>query len=90
MKVGIRQLKSQLSSYLREIRQGATILVYDRDELVAEIHRPQEAGENSVLRSLAAAGEVTLPSARKEEIGSSPVRVQAEIVQDLIDAGRAE
>jgi len=38
--VGIRQLKNQLSRYLRMVREGETVLVTDRDEVVAEIHRP--------------------------------------------------
>lgn len=35
--VGIKQLKSRLSEYVRLARSGETILVSDRDEVVAEL-----------------------------------------------------
>jgi hypothetical protein len=38
--VGIRVLKNQLSKYIGLVQQGETILVTDRDEVVAEIRRP--------------------------------------------------
>ena len=38
--VGIKALKDNLSKYIRMVREGETILVTDRDEVVAEIHRP--------------------------------------------------
>lgn len=39
--VGIKQLKSQLSAYVRLARAGETILVSDRDEVVAELGPPR-------------------------------------------------
>lgn len=46
--VGIKQLKSRLSEYVRLARAGETILVSDRDEVVAELgparHQPPEPG----------------------------------------------
>ncbi len=38
--VGTKALKDNLSKYLRMVREGETILVTDRDEVIAEIHRP--------------------------------------------------
>jgi antitoxin (DNA-binding transcriptional repressor) of toxin-antitoxin stability system len=38
--VGIKVLKNNLSRYLRDVRAGETVLVTDRDEVIAEIHRP--------------------------------------------------
>lgn len=38
--VGTKVLKDNLSKYLRMVREGETILVADRDEVIAEIHRP--------------------------------------------------
>lgn len=35
--VGIRELKDNLSSYLKTVRKGETVLVTDRGEAVAEI-----------------------------------------------------
>jgi antitoxin (DNA-binding transcriptional repressor) of toxin-antitoxin stability system len=38
--VGVKVLKDNLSKYLRMVRQGETILVTDRDEVIAEIRQP--------------------------------------------------
>ncbi len=35
--VGVKQLKSRFSEYLRLVRQGETVLVTDRDEVVTEL-----------------------------------------------------
>ena len=60
----MRQLKSRLSEYLRAVRQGATFLVTDRDQVVAELRPPvprpaPREGPDQALDNLAAAGEVT-------------------------------
>jgi len=70
--VGVKQLKAKLSEYLRLVRAGETILVTDRDEVVAEMRpatRHAHPGEDldQLLDALAAAGEITrasLPKAR--------------------------
>lgn len=41
--VGIKALKNELSRYVQMARQGEIILVLDRDEVVAELRRPQTA-----------------------------------------------
>ena len=92
--VGIRQLKARLSEYLRLVRGGETILVTDRDEVVAEL-RPARAGRTpsedllTLLDSLADAGIVTLPSLPKagwtwqpKSLGLEPAAV-ADILDDL-------
>ena len=89
-KVGIRKLKSSLSSYLREVRAGATILVLDRDECIAEISQPRAPSENPVLQAWAAAGEVVLPKRKKMALGRSPVVVNIPIVEKILDAERGE
>ena len=38
--VGIKDLKNNLSKYLRLVREGELIYVADRDEIIAEIHKP--------------------------------------------------
>ena len=38
--VGIKVLKDNLSKYLKLVQAGETVLVTDRDEVVAEIHTP--------------------------------------------------
>src|ERR1019366_1949742 len=38
--VGVKNLKNNLSRYLREVQAGEIVWVTDRDEVIAEIHRP--------------------------------------------------
>src|SRR5437899_11262830 len=68
--VGVKQLKARLSEYLRLVKTGETVLITDRDEVVAELRpaRRQSARGLSVedeLQILADAGEVTRPSLPK-------------------------
>lgn len=39
-RVGVRDLRANLSGLLRKVRRGATVIVMSRDEVVAEIHPP--------------------------------------------------
>jgi antitoxin (DNA-binding transcriptional repressor) of toxin-antitoxin stability system len=70
--VGVKQLKSRLSEYLRLVRNGESVLVTDRDEVVAELrpaHRPHRAvgSLDQLLDSLAERGEVTRASLPKRK-----------------------
>jgi antitoxin (DNA-binding transcriptional repressor) of toxin-antitoxin stability system len=62
--VGVKQLKARLSEYLRFVKGGETILVTDRNDVIAELRparrhlRPADALED-VLDALAEEGEVT-------------------------------
>jgi antitoxin (DNA-binding transcriptional repressor) of toxin-antitoxin stability system len=62
--VGIRELKSKLSEYLREVRAGEVFLVTDRDRVVAELRPPRADvppppdSLGAALDSLAAGGDV--------------------------------
>jgi prevent-host-death family protein len=62
--VGVKQLKARLSEYLRVVRAGETVLVTDRDEVVAELRtaRPRAASPQSleeILDSLSERGDLT-------------------------------
>jgi antitoxin (DNA-binding transcriptional repressor) of toxin-antitoxin stability system len=62
--VGIKQLKARLSEYVRLAKAGQTVLITERDEVVAELRPVRRqisvAGSlEDVLDALAAAGEVT-------------------------------
>ena len=68
--VGVKQLKARLSEYIRLVKAGETILVTDRDEVVAELRparrqRRVEESREDLLESLAEAGEVTRASVPK-------------------------
>ncbi len=68
--VGVKQLKSRLSEYLRLVRSGETVLVTDRDEVVAELRPtrrqtvPAESPDE-LLDALAERGELTRASLPK-------------------------
>ena len=69
--VGVKQLKTRLSEYLRMVRNGETVLVTDRDEVVAELrpanrrrHAPDSTEE--ILELAAERGEYTPPSIPRE------------------------
>ena len=69
--VGVKQLKARLSEYLRLTKAGETVLVTERDEVIAELRpaRRQSAPTteiDDVLDELAAAGHITRASQPKE------------------------
>lgn len=70
--VGSRELKTRLGAYLRRVRSGATLVVTDRGEAVAELRpistaaSPEEAG----LIALEALGVLT----RKTRAGLAAFR----------------
>ncbi|MBS0989343.1 prevent-host-death protein [Acetobacter okinawensis] len=39
-KIGVREFRGNLTAYLRQVRQGSTILVTSHDEVVAELRPP--------------------------------------------------
>ncbi len=41
--VGVRELKAQLSRYLRDVQAGETVLVTDRGRVIAELRKPGSA-----------------------------------------------
>lgn len=62
--VGIKQLKAKLSEYIRLAKAGETVLVTERDEVVAELRparrqTPVRERFEDVLEALSASGEVT-------------------------------
>ena len=69
--VGVKQLKARLSEYLRLTKAGETVLVTERDEVIAELRpaRRQSAPAteiDDVLDELATAGHITRASLPKE------------------------
>ncbi len=48
--VGIKNLKNNLSRYLNLVREGEIVYVTDRDEIIAEIHKPVSAPTRVISR----------------------------------------
>jgi antitoxin (DNA-binding transcriptional repressor) of toxin-antitoxin stability system len=68
--VGVKELKARLSEYLRLVKGGETILVTERNDVVAELRPTRRAlaapGElEDVLDALASEGEIIRASAPK-------------------------
>ncbi len=68
--VGVKKLKAKLSEYLRAVRAGETLLVTDRDEVIAEIRPvsgrlPPRNDLEEVLEGLAESGELQRARTRK-------------------------
>jgi len=95
--VGVKQLKSRLSEYLRLVRGGETVLVTDRDEVVAELKPTRRRLEVSdtldeLLESLAERGEITRASLRKRrnKWSAKGLGLAAGSAQGLLDEIRSD
>lgn len=94
---GVRDLKTHLSRYLRDVAGGEVVLVTDRGRVAAELRPPGE-GERSLahedLRYRRLVGRVILRSAAAPgtfELRATPrVRLARGTSQALLDAERWE
>ena len=67
--VGLKVLKNKLSEYIRLVAGGETVLVTDRDRVVAEIRPPHATGpytSDAALGDLMRRGLLTPPMAVRE------------------------
>lgn len=94
--VGVRELKANLSRYLREVRGGEVVLVTDRGTVVAELRAPgvasPETPYESGLRRLAAGGALLIGERRRRPnvYPPSPLRAPDGTARRLIDEDRGE
>ena len=83
--VGIKVLKNKLSEYVRLAEQGETVLVTDRDRVVAELSPPHKSRSPMVADALLAEavrkGWITPPSMPLE---GPPPRKPLMSVRDLV------
>lgn len=92
--VGIKTLKNRLSEYIRRVARGETVLVTDRDRVVAELIPPR-AGRavelaDALLADAVRQGWLTPPVAGPGLVPPrQPVMKVAELLQGLA-ADRAE
>lgn len=94
-RVGIRELKNNLSAYLREVRRGERFLVSDRDKVVAELHEPEATygralPADPILQEWVRRGVVVPPSRDKGPLPQSPVRLEEGTAKRLLDEDRGE
>ncbi|MCA1732019.1 MAG: type II toxin-antitoxin system Phd/YefM family antitoxin [Acidobacteria bacterium] len=85
--VGIKVLKNKLSEYIRLVSQGETVLVTDRDRVVAEIISPRpgraETLDDAVLAEAVRNGWLTPPIARGPLPPRKPTAPLSEILEEL-------
>lgn len=68
----MKNLKARLSEHLRAVKAGETILVTERDEVIAQLGPPHaglhhlEGSLSAALESLGEAGELVLPALPKQ------------------------
>jgi antitoxin (DNA-binding transcriptional repressor) of toxin-antitoxin stability system len=87
-KATISELKSRLSAYLKKVRAGHTVLIFDRDQPIARLERVvAETGGEDRLTRLERAGLVrraTRPLAIKTLRGAAP-KPRASVVEALVE-----
>jgi antitoxin (DNA-binding transcriptional repressor) of toxin-antitoxin stability system len=91
--VGIKELKNRLSEYVRLAAGGETVLVTDRDRVVAEIGPPQ-AGRSAqpadaLLAEAVREGWVTPPALPRATPPRRPVASLRDLLREL-DRDRGE
>ena len=90
-KVTISQLKNQLSAFLRKVRAGKTIVIFDRHEPIARIERiKDELHPDERLSSLVKAGLVRGASRRVpiKSLQKKAPSTKRSVVQALLEERR--
>ncbi len=87
-RVGVRELRQNLSVYLRRVKAGETLEVTERGRPVAMLGPP--TAESDPYERLIAEGKVIAGDGGWEELGPPPapppgVRPMSQILQDLRD-----
>jgi prevent-host-death family protein len=94
--VGVRDLKANLSRYLREVERGEVVLVTDRGRVVAELRAASETAkpESPVERGLRLLAERTPLLIREPHdpaaYVASPLQSKEGTARSLLDAERGE
>jgi prevent-host-death family protein len=89
-KATVSKLKNNLSAYLRKVRAGHAVVIYDRDVPIARLERIESTGRGADRLALLSAQGVTRPPVRplsKEKLRaalSKPVRRSAGVVDALL------
>jgi antitoxin (DNA-binding transcriptional repressor) of toxin-antitoxin stability system len=85
--VGLKVLKNKLSEYIRVVANGETVLVTDRDRVVAEIRPPQGRGpltSDAVLAEAMRRGLLSAPMVVREGAPPrNPVGTLASLLAEL-------
>ena len=92
--VGIRELKNNLSRYLRRVQAGERIAVTERGRVVAELRPPEpEEKPRNRLDELIASGRARAPlkqGSLTENWPNPPIRLPKGTAKALIDEDRGD
>ncbi len=90
--VGIKNLKDNLSAYLRDVKAGALILITDRGNVVAELREPNVnnilTDESSLQSDWIRVGKIIPPRSRKKECLPTAVSSKKGTAINLLDEER--
>jgi prevent-host-death family protein len=87
-RVGIRELRQNLSVYLRRVKAGETLEVTEHGQTVARL-TPQPMETLSPLQRLVAEGRATPPTARIQDI-PPPMKIEGVSVSKILQQMRDE
>lgn len=97
--VGIKELKNNLSQYVKEVKNGTRVLICDRNKVVAQISKvtaddisvPER--EDARLTELAEQGLITLPKGKKKnlaEYGDTGINLPDGTAEKLLEFMRED
>ena len=90
--IGARELKNRLGTYLRQVREGATIVVTDRGKPVAELRSvtPAATDEEAQLQELVASGLVAPRTGERLSERRKPIRLAGPQLSETIVEDRED
>lgn len=94
--IGIRELKAQLSRYVREVEAGEVVLVTDRGRVVAELRAPErplpdESEADRRLRRMASRLPLVIREPHDPNLyGASPLRLPEGTAEAALDWTRGD
>ncbi len=85
--IGVRELKTHLSEYLRRVRNGQTIIITDHGKTVAQII-PAEQSIETRLRALQEAGLLEWNGKKLPATKSAVINRSGKLMSDLVSEMR--
>ncbi len=84
-KVGVREFRNRLSSYLKQVQSGETVIVTDRGTSVAMLLPPPEKEPDAVLRQLVASGFASWGGGKPKGASHPPAIKSKSVAQTVIE-----
>jgi hypothetical protein len=92
--VGIKELKDNLSSYLRDVKSGILVLVTDRGRVVALLKEPDiehlYSEKNTLLHEWVQEGILIPGNGKKSICPPTGIKLKKGTAQALLDADRGK